>query len=292
MKTKLIIKRMIFMLCLTALAMAPSRLVAENFELGDLNYDGSVNVTDVTLLINRILNGCWPHDSLAEVFVVNGVAVRMVVVESGTFMMGSNAWENQSPPHQVTLSGYRIGQTEVTQALWMAVMGNNPSNYCHEGTYNRPVECVSWEDCQRFITRLNELTGENFRLPTEAEWEFAARGGNLSRGYSYSGSNNVGEVAWYSGNATRQRPYTVATKAPNELGIYDMSGNVAEWVNDWYDLYDLDATPQTNPTGPETGYWRITRGGNWGTEAGPCSVASRLNRVSGASKYIGFRLAL
>ena len=189
-------------------------------------------------------------------FNVGGVEFTMVYVEGGTFMMGSNdADENWCKPvHQVTLSDYYIGETEVTQALWKAVMDSNPSY--HKGD-NLPVEMVSWDDCQDFIGRLNKITGENFRLPTEAQWEFAARGGNYSNGYKYSGSNNPDAVAWYSENSN-EKSHPVGTKQANELGIYDMSGNVSEWCRDWFGSYFSAAV--TDPTGPSSGSGRVCRG--------------------------------
>ena len=179
------------------------------YQRGDVSQDGNVDIDDVTCLINYILHGNWPDDTTpvepttpqTEVFTVNGVSFTMVTVEGGTFTMGSTAEQgpdvefNETPSHQVTLTGYSIGQTEVTQALWNAVMGTNPSNFSDDP--KRPVEWVTWEACQAFISRLNALTGENFRLPTEAEWEFAARGGNKSMGTLYSGSNEINDVAWY-----------------------------------------------------------------------------------------------
>ena len=170
-----------------------------------------------------------------KTFYANGVSFEMVEVRGGTFRMGatseqgSDACDWEKPVHSVTLSGYNIGKTEVTQELWQAVMGSNPSRFKGD---NMPVECVSWDDCQEFIRKLNSLTSQNFRLPTEAEWEFACRGGNNSRGYKYSGSNYIDNVAWYDGNSG-DKTHPVATKSPNELGIYDMSGNVWEWCNDW-----------------------------------------------------------
>ena len=155
----------------------------------------------------------------------------------------SDADDDERPVHSVTLSSYSIGETEVTQALWTAVMGSNPSNF--KGN-NLPVEKVSWNDCQTFIRKLNDLTGENFRLPTEAEWEFAARGGNRSRGYKYSGSDNLGDVAWYTDNSG-DKTHAVKSKSPNELGIYDMSGNVWERCSDIFG--DYHDSPQTNPKG-------------------------------------------
>ena len=196
-------------------------------------------------------------------FTVNGVSFEMVRVEGGTFRMGATSEQedeadgDETPVHSVTLSSYYIGKTEVTQALWQAVMGSNPSGF--EGA-DLPVECVNWNDCQEFIQKLNSLTGRNFRLPTEAEWEFACRGGNNSCGYKYSGSNDIDDVAWYDGNSGG-KTHPVATKAPNELGIYDMSGNVYEWCSDWYG--DYTANSQTNPTGPRSGEFRVDRGGCW-----------------------------
>lgn len=185
-----------------------------------------------------------------KTFQVGGVSFDMVWVEGGTFRMGatseqgSDAWGGEKPVHSVTLSGYYIGKTEVTQALWKAVMGSNPSEFKGD---NLPVEQVSWDDCQEFIRKLNSLTGQHFRLPTEAEWEFACRGGNNSCGYKYSGSNDIDNVAWYFDNSGH-KTHPVGTKAQNELGIYDMSGNVWEWCSDWYGNYSSGA--QTNPKGP------------------------------------------
>ena len=210
-----------------------------------------------------------------KTFYANGVSFEMVEVRGGTFRMGatseqgSDVWDNEKPVHSVTLSGYYIGKTEVTQALWKAVMGSNPRRL--KGDY-LPVENVSWDDCQEFIRELNALTGQNFRLPTEAEWEFACRGGNNSRGYKYSGSNNLGSVAWYDGNSGN-KTHPVGTKAPNELGIYDMSGNVWEWCADWYGDYSSGA--QTNPTGPYGGSNRVYRGGSWNYDVGRCRSSNR-----------------
>ena len=178
-------------------------------------------------------------------------------------------FEKPVPVHSVTLSSYYIGKTEVTQALWRAVMGNNPTRF--EGD-NLPVDCVSWGDSQVFIRKLNALTGQNFRLPTEAEWEFACRGGNNSLGYKYSGSDNIDNVAWYDGNSGG-KTHPVATKSPNELGIYDMSGNVEEWCSDWRSGYDSGA--QTNPKGPYDGSSRVLRGGYWSGCARYCRSSCR-----------------
>ena len=194
--------------------------------------------------------------------------------------------DNEYPTHQVTLSSYWIGETEVTQELWQAVMGNNPSY--NTGNSQYPVECVSWSDCQEFISTLNELTGETFRLPTEAEWEYAARGGNQSYGYMYSGNSYISDVAWYYSNSSYT--HSVKTKQSNELGIYDMSGNVCEWCNDIYGSYS--SYSQTNPTGASYGSNYVYRGGSYGSNASGCRVSYRGNS-SPSSVYIdlGFRLA-
>ncbi|MGN0229129.1 MAG: formylglycine-generating enzyme family protein [Muribaculaceae bacterium] len=232
------------------------------------------------------------NDNQVDIYTVNGVSFEMVAVESGTFTMGatseqgSDAWDDEKPAHKVTLSDYYIGKTEVTQALWKAVMGDNPSYYKGE---NLPVEQVSWNDCQEFIKKLNSLTGKKFRLPTEAEWEYAARGGSKSRGYKYSGSNNIDEVAWYDDNSG-SKTHEVGTKRPNELGIYNMSGNVWEWCSDWYDKYSGNA--QTNPKGPDSGSDRVGRGGGWGGSAGYCRSSGRDDLDPGARDIIGLRLCL
>ena len=199
-----------------------------------------------------------------QTFIVKGVEFKMIKVEGGTFSMGatseqgSDAYDDEKPVHSVTLSDYYIGETEVTQELWEAVMGSNPSRFT--GNNQRPVEMVSWYDCQEFIKKLNRLTGKEFRLPTEAEWEYAARGGKYSRGYKYSGSNNANEVAWYNSNSG-SKTHSVKAKKANELGLYDMSGNVWEWCNDRYG--DYQSNSQTNPTGPSEGESRVLRGGGW-----------------------------
>ena len=243
-------------------------------------------------------------DGIVTSFSVNDVRFEMVSVEGGTFTMGatkeqgSGAAADEKPAHQVMLSSYMIGKTQVTQELWEAVMGSNPSYF--KGA-KLPVECVSWNDCQKFISKLNALTGKKFRLPTEAEWEFAARGGNKSKGYKYSGSNNIDEVAWchgnsYEGNASfmffkKRTTHPVATKSPNELGIYDMSGNVYEWCSDWYGSYSKSS--QTNPKSSNSGSGRVSRGGGWNFSARSCRVSNR-NYSYPTYRYscLGLRLAL
>lgn len=226
------------------------------------------------------------------VLTVNGVQYCMIKVEGGTFTMGatseqgSDAEDGEKPTHQVTLSTYYIGRTEVTQALWEAVMGSNPSSFKGK---KLPVENVSYNDCKQFIEKLNVMTGQDFRLPTEAEWEFAARGGNQSHGYKYSGSNYLDDVAWFGENSGSETN-TVATKRPNELGIYDMSGNVLEWCSDSYAKYT--SSPQTNPRGGR-GSDRVGRGGGLDYGAKRCRVSYRLN-YSPDERYgnLGLRLVL
>lgn len=212
-------------------------------------------------------------------------------VEGGTFTMGATSEQeepsdNEFPTHQVTLSSYMIGETEVTRGLWDAVMGNAPAVF--KG-HNRPVVNVSWEDCQEFIKKLNKLTGRKFRLPTEAEWEFAARGGNKSNHTQYAGSDNLNNVAWYDENS--DKTHDVATKSPNELGLYDMSGNVYEWCQDRYGGYSSSA--QTTPTGPSSGSSRVLRSSCWDDGARHCRVSCRFNDTpSFRGNYLGLRLAL
>ena len=242
----------------------------------DVTMGSTAALPNVTLLFNKT-------------FTVKGVTFTMVAVEGGTFMMAatSDAERDEKSAHQVTLSSYYIGQTEVTQALWEAVMGNNLSRFKGD---NKPVEEVSWDDCQDFVIKLNQLTGKRFRLPTEAEWEYACRGGKKSRGYKYSGSNTIDDVAWYYRNSS-DVTHPVATKSPNELGIYDMSGNVYEWCQDWYGSYSSAA--QTNPTGASSGSGRVHRGGGW-SSTDWCCLSSHRRDYAPAYRggYLGLRLAL
>lgn len=203
---------------------------------------------------------------------VNGVSFDMIWVEAGTFTMGDTVCINSKPAHKVTLAkNYYIGKTEVTQALWEAVMGENPSE---DKGASKPVSDISWNGCGLFLSKLNTLTGLSFRLPTEAEWEYAARGGNRSWGYLYSGSDDIDEVAWYNGNSN-ETVHVVATKKPNELGIYDMSGNVNEYCSDWYDEDYYKYSPQIDPTGPTYGEWRVVRGGSYNSYEQPSELKWR-----------------
>ena len=212
----------------------------------------------------------------------NPDSIPMVFVKGGTFMMGcteeqgGDCWFNEKPARSVTVGNFSIGKTEVTQQLWTAVMGRNPSKFTGDG--NLPVDSVSWDDAQGFIRKLNEKTGKKYRLPTEAEWEYAARGGNKSRGYKYSGGNDLCDVAWYGGNNSNRKTHPVAVKAPNELGLYDMSGNLWEWTSSTF----------------EKSSDRVIRGGCWYYDhERNCRVSMRHSIYQNyRSEHVGFRLAL
>ena len=202
-------------------------------------------------------------------FTVNGVSFTMIYVEGGTFTMGvtseqeESIWNSATPVHQVTLSDYYMGQYEVTQGLWQAVMGSNPASTYYKRGDAYPVNAVSWDDCQKFIRKLNRLLsrklgGKNFALPTEAQWEYAARGGKKSKNFKYAASNYLSAVGWYSGNSDSDI-HLVGKKHPNELGLYDMSGNVAEWCQDGFEAYPRDV--QTNPLVTSSNGRHILRGG-------------------------------
>lgn len=205
--------------------------------------------------------------------------IEMVPVQGGTFTMGctseqgSDCDNDERPAHRVTVSTFYMSKYEITQKQWVEIMGSNPSNFRGD---NLPVEQVSWEDVQDFIRKLNLKTGKQYRLPTEAEWEYAARGGTKSKGYKYSGSNTLSTVAWYDDNSG-STTHPVGSKMPNELGLYDMSGNVWEWCGDWYgDRYgNYGSSAQTNPAGPSSGSYRVLRGGSWFNIARNCRVSYR-----------------
>ena len=252
-------------------------------------------------VILNIIQEASPH----KFFTINGVSFTMKYIQGGTFNMGAtseqdnNADENEHPMHSVTVNDYYIGETEVTQKLWQAVMHTNPS---HNKEWNNdpltviygcypPVECISYNDCQKFIHKLNKLTGQHFRLPTEAEWEFAARGGNKSQCYKYAGSNFINDVAWCDERFPNGITHPVKKKKANELGLYDMSGNVNEWCKDWYGIYSIH--PQTNPKGPSSGEYRVYRGGGYHNNAEHCRVSAREYATpSNSYDHIGLRLAL
>ena len=248
-----------------------------------------------TNAISRVVGSITYHktENKQEEFVVNDVSFKMITIQGGTFTMGatseqgSDADDNEKPKHSVTLSDYMIGETVVTQALWEAVMGSNPSKF--KGS-QIPIEEVSWDDCQMFIKKLNQLTDMQFRLPTEAEWEYAARGGQKSQGYKYAGSNILDNVAYYQ-DYTDWATHPVKQKKSNELGLYDMSGNVWEWCQDWYG--DYNSSVQTNPIGPSSGRFRVLRGGSWRNLATSCRVANRnYSSPDYHNSGLGLRLAL
>lgn len=248
----------------------------KNFKIGILfAHDINANTSTVVSTYN------------SKIITVNGVVFQIIYVQGGEFLMG-DPYRNGNKDytiHKVTLSPFYIGKTEVTQELWQAVMGSNPS---HNKNPQHPVETISWEQCQTFIGKLNFLTGLSFRLPTEAEWEFAARGGTKSKGYMFAGSNNLEEVAWCVSNC--KRTHKVGTRRANELGLYDMTGNVYEWCNDWYDIYT--ARPQQDPKGPENGRYHVLRGGGCQNGHKDCYVWSRDRSGTGVLPFYGLRLAL
>lgn len=285
----------------------------------DLNGDGVVDQNDYELLAARIIDKSAAYDAKYDldgnqlidavdanlllnmmkhtlVYDVNGVKFEMVEVEGGTFMMGATEEQGEDvtrfelPVHQVTVSSYKIGQTLVTQALWEAVLGQEANESYVKGD-ELPIVMVTWDDCQTFIKKLNKMTGATFRMPTEAEWEFAARGGNKSKGYRYAGSNNVDEVAWHANNSDIML-HPVATKNPNELGLYDMSGNAWEWCNDWFDGYKT--VDQIDPQGPSESPYstKALRGGSVGDDETICRISNRKSYYPASrNSTIGFRLA-
>ena len=268
------------------------KLVADGYE----DYITTIDVASGSTSFDFKMTGAIPKETYiakVETFTVKGVSFEMIWVEGGTFIMGASdddthAADRDKPAHQVTLGSYFIGKTEVTQALWQVVMGKNPSEF--KKNLQNPVEKVSWKDCQKFVKKLNELTGKNFRLPTEAEWEYAARGGKWSSGYIYFGSNKLDDVAWYKSNSAGTT-HPVAQKSPNELGIYDMSGNVMEWCQDRFGSYSGEL--QTNPQGPSSGSERVFRGGSWLLIDWYFKVSHRASTDPSTTRNdIGLRLAL
>ena len=268
------------------------------------------NVDEETISISQLTNQQHPINPAPSLFkstsedddqllngklspVIQNLINNMVRIEGGTFTMGATyeqgyyVSEVEKNTHQVTLSTFSLNRFEVTQEEWETVMGSNPSYFKGK---KRPVERVSWNDCQDFIRKLNTMTGKKFRLPTEAEWEFAARGGIKSRRYKYAGGKDIESVAWHDVNSRRTSQY-VGTKSSNELGLYDMCGNVWEWCSDWYNDYDLIS--QTNPKGPSSGSSHVMRGGSWDSGARNCRISVRSSCIPSYSSFsLGFRLAL
>ena len=263
-------------------------IVKRNYDMDERNGIVTVKAGNISYDITISQFGCQWFESF-----------EMIEVEGGTFYMGAqkenstgtnydaSAYQIESPVHQVSLSSYSIGKFEVTQTQWIAAMGNNPSNI--QGK-NLPVENVSWEDVQVFISILNEKSGFNYRLPTEAEWEFAAKGGNNSVKFNYSGNSVLGACGWYYSNS-EATPHEVGSKVPNELGIYDMSGNVREWCNDWFGYYS--SSMEDNPQGAYYGSMKVNRGGSWTTPAVNCRNSYRhSDSPSDLAIDLGFRLVL
>ena len=214
--------------------------------------------------------------------------IELIFVKGGTFQMGKAHNYVSERIHKVTVSDFYIGKYEVTQKQWREVMGNNPSKFKGD---NLPVEQVSWNDVQEFIKKLNDKKGTTiYRLPTEAEWEYAARGGAASRGFAYSGSNTLGDVAWYKKNSGME-PHNVGKKKPNELGLYDMSGNVSEWCADRFDDDYYKSSPRDNPQGSASGKYRVMRGCSWDNVDAFCRVTTRsTSDPDNRFDFLGFRL--
>lgn len=234
------------------------------------------------------------RDSVLRVDLPEGQSIEMRWVEGGSFTMGSNdgrgvdkQYDYTRPEHLVTVGGFYIGRHEVTQGVWRAVMGENPSRFT--GNDSLPVEQVTWADAQRFVTLLSQMTGHRFRLPTEAEWEYAARGGEALP-YAGCDRNYLVEYAWYCVNS-ENTTHPVGRLKPNALGLYDMCGNVAEWCSDWMEPY-TDA-PLTNPRGPKEGDSRILRGGHYNSTSPCCAVFDRGWYVpTGKTEYYGLRVVM
>lgn len=240
------------------------------------------------------LSDSQSHVFMMKKFAVENVSFNMIPIEGGSFYMGAfsddkNAYIEEKPRHQVTLSSYYLGQTLVTQELWQLIMGYNPSYL--KGP-NRPVESVDLADCKKFIKKLGSMLHVKFRLPTEAEWEYAARGGQLSKKYLYAGSDDLDKVAWFYNNSDSVT-HEVATKEPNELGLYDMMGNVNEWCSDWYATSYYSISPSFNPQGPFLGKYKVIRGGSFVERMKNCRISFRSYLwPTGMASTIGLRLAM
>lgn len=247
----------------------------------------------VCLLFSAFLFFCG-IDACENLNSIESINRNMVLISGDTFMMGcspedTECYANESPRHSVTLSSFEIGKYEVTQGQWKAVMGSNPSNFDTCGD-DCPVEWVLWDDVQDFITALNTRTDSNYRMCTEAEWEYAARAGTETKWYCGDDESCLDSIAWYDDNAdTTTHP--VGQKTPNAWGLYDMSGNVWEWVSDWYDRDYYSESPATDPTGPAGGDYRVRRGGGWPNGARLSRSAHRGTLDPGYRRsYLGFRL--
>ena len=263
-------------------------LVDRNYSMDERCGTIVVNAGDLSYELEVCQAACQWYNSF-----------ELVDVEGGTFFMGAqnndsesfnydaSAYQIEAPVHEVSMTSYAIGKFEVTQAQWIAAMGTNPSVVQGDSL---PVENVTWEQVQEFISILNENSGLSYRLPTEAEWEFASRGGNKSHGFSYSGYSVLGACGWYYSNSAATT-HKIGNKTPNELGIYDMSGNVREWCNDWFGYYSPESV--YNPQGAEYGSVKVNRGGSWTTPAVNCRNSYRhTDYPYEAAHDLGFRLVL
>ncbi len=268
-----------------------------NYELASAQWKIALDCKTLPDGIRKVLNNLI--NKLNAKIQNKTINLEMVFVQGGTFMMGQpdpdiggkGLSNDEQPPHKVTLSDFYIGKTEVTQAQWRAVMGSDPPELNFVGCNNCPVDDVSWDDIQEFLKTLNAESKNKYRLPTEAEWEYAARGVAKSKNYTYSGSNNVDEVAWLSTNSG-SKTHAVGTLVPNELGIYDMSGNVWEWCSDWYGEEYYKNSPTQNPQGAVIGSNRVLRGGGWGSSPRFCRAAHRYSFTpADRNDSVGFRVA-
>jgi formylglycine-generating enzyme required for sulfatase activity len=263
---------------------------------GYYDFESSVDVADnkVSIIDEILAKSCDIERTREKINITTkGVSFSLIKVDGGSFQMGGTPEQgkgkmDESPVHRVTLSDFYIGETEVTNELWSVIMGTNPS--ISSSQPNQPVNNVSWYDCQKFINRLSSLTGLHFALPTEAQWEFAARGGNKSRNYRYSGSNKLKEVGWFKENS-KGLLNVVKQLRPNELGLYDMSGNVSEWCSDWYGLYKN--TDVVDSKGLESGTLKVFRGASGGEKDAFLRVACRFcDNPNSKYQSIGLRLVL
>ena len=231
--------------------------------------------------------------SVAEV--TAAIEANMIFINGGSFTMGctkeqDTCYASEKPAHKVTLSNFYMNKYPVTQREWETVMGTRP--WFSKNCPDCPVEHVSWYDAQMFVNTLNQLTGKFYRLPTEAEWEYAARGGNKSKGFQYAGGNNPDEIGWYTKNSNDES-HPVGKKKPNELGLYDMSGNVWQWCQDWYDESYYQKSPENNPQGPGKDSYRTCRGGSWWSEVGDLRLSNRDRYPpDGRDDDVGFRLVM
>jgi len=258
------------------------------------NKSGTKHIVSKAISKNSIINSRKPATKLNNYnqSTITSGPIDMILINGGSFEMGGGKESDDTPIHKVSVSGFYMSKYETTQKQWRDIMGSNPSS--HKTCDNCPVEEVSWEDIQEFLKQLNEkYPGHSYRLPTEAEWEYAAKGGKYGKAYDWAGASTEVDLlsfAWFSDNSKRNT-HPVGSKLPNELGLYDMSGNVMEWCSDWYDNSYYDSMQSINPKGPQSGDRRVLRGGCYYFEAEYCRSAHRGNGAPGCRRnLIGFRL--